>query len=162
MRPRYTWLRSGAGTSKSTFFLRLAHVSHFGIVVFCKRQTIFSVICEHSQPDTLSQLSSSKILPNVPFHNNTANGLPWRLHSNGTNGPSTEPQLLGRVDRGSHAQISGQSASGSRSSEGASVISTGGIALIAALASPEHPGSLEIVSNTFAAVIYLTQEHLAP
>ena len=85
---------------------------------------------------------------------NPANGWPKKhCVPMGRLGLCVGPRDFGRLDRGFRIKITVNSASGSRSSSGASFILTCAYALTASLACPGHPGSLDIAAKTSAAVI---------
>ena len=96
-------------------------------------------------PIELSQIAFS--------HNSTAKEWPYRFRSRGTTRSAMLDRDLCHLCRGRRIQMSGHSDSGIFNNLGASSFFTWVYADTASAACPAHPGSLEMTSMTFAAVI---------
>ena len=100
-----------------------------------------------------SQPCFKRIFSNCLSHNSPAKGWPYRFRSRGTTGSSMLDHDLGHLCRGRRIQMSGHSDFGTFNDLGASSIFTWVSADTASAGCPAHPGSLEKMSMTFAAVI---------
>ena len=108
---------------------------------------------KHSQLETFSQPCFNRIFSNCHSHNSPAKGWPYRFLSRRTSGSSILDHDLGHLCRGRRIQMSGQSDLGIFNNFEASSIFTWENEDTAPAACPAHPGSLDMISMTFAAVI---------
>ena len=95
-----------------------------------------------------------KTFSNCLSHNSPAKGWPYKFRSRGTTGSSILDHDFGDLCRGRRIQMSGHSDLGIFNNFGASSIFTSVSADTASAACPAHPGSLDMISMTFAAVIW--------
>ena len=119
-----------------------------------KKNPFWRCTNELSQFGIFSQPCCNKIFSNCLSHNSPAKGWPYRFRSRGTTGSSILDHYLGHMCRGRRIQMSGQSDLGIFNNFGASSIFTLVQAGTASAAGPAHPGSLDMISMTFAAVIW--------
>ena len=109
---------------------------------------------EHSQLETFSQAYFNRIFSNCLSHKSPAKEWPYRFRSGGTTGSSILDNDFGHVCFGRRIQMSGHSNLDIYNNFGASFIFTWVQADTASAACPEHPGSLDMISMTFATVIW--------
>ena len=103
--------------------------------------------------ETFSQPYFNRIFSNCLSHNSPAKGWPCRFRSRGTTGSSILDHDFGHLCSGRRIQMSGHSDLGIFSNFVASFIFTWEKADTATAACPAQPGSLEMTSMTFGAVI---------
>ena len=101
---------------------------------------------KHSQFKTFSQPCSNKTFSNGFSHNTPTRGWPYKFFPRGTTGSSILDHDFGHLCFGRRIQISGHS--------DFRIVKTCVLADTASAAWPEHPGSLDIMYMTFAAVIW--------
>ena len=155
-------VKNDVGSPKSTSLLSTFHIR----LIFCffpanlmlstntdKNNPFSRCTNKHSQLETFSQTCCNRIFSNCLFHNSPAEGWPYRFRSRGKTGSSIVDHYLGHLRFGWRIQISGHSDFEIFNNFGASSISTWEKADTASAACPAHPGSLDMTSMTFAAVI---------
>ena len=103
--------------------------------------------------ETFSQPCFNWIFLNCLSHDSPAKGWPYRFRSRGTTGSSILDHDLGHLCRGRRIQMSGHSYLRIFNNFRASSIFTWVLAGTASAACPADPGSLDMISMTFAAVI---------
>ena len=101
----------------------------------------------HSQFGIFSHPCFNRTFSNCLSHNSPAKGWPYRFRSRGTTVSSILDHDLGHLCRGRHPDL------GTFNDVGAWFILIWVQADIASAACPAHPGSLDVTSITFAAVI---------
>ena len=159
--PRYTWSRKDVGSPKSTSLLSTFHIGSMFCVLpaifmsstFTHKNHFSRCTNKHSQLGTFSQPCSHRIFSDCLSHNSPAKGWPYKFRSWRTTGSSTLDHDLGHLCRGRRVQISGHSNFGIFNNVDVSSILTWFVADTASAACPDNPGSLHIMSMTFAEVI---------
>ena len=118
-----------------------------------KNNPLWQCTNKHSQLETLSQPYFKMIFSICLSHSSHAKGWPHRFRSRGTTGSSILDHDFGHLCRGRRIQMSGHSDFWFLYNLWASSIFTWPEADTASAAWPAHPGSLDMISMTFAAVI---------
>ena len=163
VQPKYTSSRNEVGSSRSTCFISIFQVGFMFSVLpailisstYTDKNSPFArFIHEHSQFKTLSQPFSNRTCSNCLSHNGPAKGWPYKFLSRRTTASSVLDHDLGHLCFGRRIQISGHSGFGIFNNVEASSILTCVWADTASAAWPEHPGSLDMMSMTSAAVIW--------
>ena len=108
---------------------------------------------KHSQFETFSQPYFNKIFSNCLFHNSPAQGWPYKFRSRGTTGSFILDHELGHLCCCRRTQMSGHPDFGIFSNIGTSSIFTWMWADTVSAACPAQPGSREMISMIFVAVI---------
>ena len=112
----------------------------------------------HSQFGIFSQPCFNRIFSNFLSHYSPAKGWPYKFRWRGTTGSSILDHDFGHSCRGRRIQLSGHSDLGIFNNLWASSIFTRVLADTASAASPAHHGSQDMISMTFAAVIWDADE----
>ena len=161
--PTYTWSRKDVGSPKSTSLLSTFHIelilcffpANFMSSTYTDKNNPFSRWTKrHSQFGIFSQPCFNRTFSNCLSQKSPAKGWPYRFRSRGTTGSSILDHDFGHLCRGRRIQMSGHSKFGIFNNFGTFSIFTCVLADTASAACPEHPGSLDMISMTFAAVIW--------
>ena len=162
VQPKSTWSRDDVSSTKSTSPTSIFHVglmlcffpaSFLSFTYTNKNRSFSRLTNKHSQFGTFSQPLSNTAFSNCFSHGSPAKRWPSRFRSRGTTGSSILDHDFGHLSFGRRIQISGHSDFGISNNVGASSILTWVLADTASAACPAHPGSLDTLYMTFAAVI---------
>ena len=132
--------------------------------ILCHPHTQIRIILLHGVQKSIPnwKLSPNRILirfSQIAFsHNSPAKGWPYRFRSRGKTGSSILDHDFGHLCRGRRIQMSRHSDLGIFYNFGAYSIFTWVQADTASAACPAHPGSLDLISMPFAAVICDAEE----